>query len=358
MSQRGFDMIFKNCRINGVLTDIISENGKIKKICRTDEAGVDLKGAKVFPGLIDVHTHGCVGFDTMDGDRLSEMSEFLAKNGVTSFLPTTMTVDMEKIKNVVNADLPRTKGAQILGFHLEGPYISKNRKGAQNERFIKNPDLEEFGALKNVKMVTIAPELPGSLDFIEKCGAVVSIGHTEADYGETSLAIERGAKCLTHTFNAMPGIHHRAPGPIGAAVDENIYVQVICDGLHLHKSVVKMLYRTFTSERMVLISDSMRATGLKDGEYEFGGQQVTVSDSVARLSDGSIAGSTSTLLQCVKKAIEFGIPEEEAFAMASKTPAELIGLNKGRLEEGYDCDLIAVDEDYNILTTVINGVVL
>lgn len=358
MKQRNGFMIFKNCVVNGVLTDIVSENGKIKRIGLTDEQGVDLNKAKVFPGLIDIHTHGCLGHDTMDGNGMQEMSVFLAKNGVTSFLPTTMTMDAEKIKSVVNAQLPNLSGAQALGFHLEGPYISKKRKGAQNEKYIKNPDIEEFRAFKNVKMVTVAPELPRSLGFIEQCDAIVSIGHTDANYDETVLAFEHGAKCLTHTFNAMPAMNHREPGPVGAAIDKNAFVQVICDGLHIHKSVIKMLYRTFTQDRMILISDSMRATGLKDGEYEFGGQQVTVCNCVARLNDGSIAGSTSTLLDCVKKAIGYGIPEQSAFNMASLTPAKLLDLNKGRLEEGYDCDFIAVDEEYNVKMTVICGTVV
>ena len=154
---------------------------------------------------------------------------------------------------------------------------------------------------------------------------------------------------------SMSPIHHRNPGPIGAAIDENIYVQVICDGLHIHKSVIKMLYRTFGAERMILISDSMRATGLADGDYEFGGQMISVKASVARTQDGAIAGSTSTLIQCVKKAIEFGIPETEAFKMASETPAKLLGIKKGKLEQGYDADFIAVDDDYNVVMIVIGG---
>lgn len=348
-------MIFKNCLINDSLTDIKTENGKIAELGKFDSNGIDLKGAKVFAGLIDIHSHGCIGYDTMDGNRLCEMSEYIAKHGVTSWFPTTMTMDMEAIKKVVNINLPKCGGAEVLGFHMEGPYISKKYKGAQNEKYIKNPDIDEFETLKNIKMVTIAPELEGSMEFIRQCGAVVSIGHTDADYDCAYNAIKHGVKCLTHTFNAMPALHHRTPGPIGAAIDGNIYVQVICDGLHIHKSVIKMLYRTFGDGRMILISDSMRATGLDDGEYEFGGQEITVKNSVARTHDGAIAGSTSTLLQCVKKAIEFGIPEKSAFKMASETPATLLGINKGRLSEGYDADFIAVDENYGVIMTVIGG---
>ncbi len=348
-------MIFKNCNINGEITDIRTENGKLAEIGKLGGQGTDLGGAKVFPGLIDIHTHGCIGYDTMDGDKLTEMSEYLAKNGVTSWLPTTMTMDMETIKRVVNIDVPKTNGAQILGFHMEGPYISKKYKGAQNEEYIKAPDIEEFKSLNNIRMLTLAPEQYKCMSFIKECNAIVSIGHTDADYDCTVRAIDNGAKCLTHVFNAMPPMHHRSPGPIGAAIDGDIYVQVICDGLHIHKSIIKMLYRTFGEERMILISDSMRAAGLDDGEYEFGGQRITVKNSIARTLDGAIAGSTSTLLQCVKKAIEFGIPEKDAFDMASKTPAELLGLNKGKLEQGYDADIIVTDENYNIIMTVIDG---
>ena len=351
-------MIFKNCNINGEITDIRTENGKIAEIGKLNGQGTDLGGAKVFPGLIDIHSHGCVGYDTMDGDKLGEMSEYIVKHGVTSWLPTTMTMDMDTIKRVVNIDIPKTNGAEILGFHMEGPYISRNRKGAQNEEYIKEPDINEFNSLKNIKMITLAPELYRSMPFIEQCGAVVSIGHTDADYNCTMKAIERGARCLTHTFNAMPPLHHREPGPIGAAIDGNIYVQVICDGLHIHKSVIKMLYRTFGAGRMILISDSMRATGLEDGEYEFGGQRIMVANSIAITQGGAIAGSTSTLLKCVKKAIEFGIPEQAAFDMASKTPAELLGLNKGMIECGWDADFIAVDDEYNVKMTVKSGRVL
>lgn len=340
-------MIYKNAKVNGKLTDIRIENGKFAEIGKINEDGIDLKGQTVIPGLIDIHTHGAVGIDTMDGENIENISEYLLKNGITSWLPTTMTVDMEDIKRVTDT-IPETKGAKILGYHLEGPYISKNRKGAQNEKYIKNPDITEFESLKNIKMVTIAPELPGSMEFIQNCKAVVSIGHTDSDYETTINAIKNGAKCLTHTFNAMPPLNHRNPGPIGAAIDENIYVQVICDGLHIHKSVIKMLYRTFGADRMILISDSMRATGLSDGEYEFGGQMIDVKNGIARTKDGALAGSTSNLRTCVKKAIEFGIPKDDAIKMASETPAKLLGIKKGKIAVGYDADFVVVDDEMNV----------
>lgn len=351
-------MIYKNAFINGKTVDIEVNNGKFTYIGRIEKDGFDLKNRKVFAGLTDIHSHGCLGYDTMDGNHLDEMSKFMSANGVTSWLPTTMTLDMDTIKSVVNEKISNSGGAEVLGYHLEGPYISAKYKGAQNEKYIIPPDIDEFEKLDNIKMVTVAPETENAFDFIKKCKAVVSIGHTDCDYDCAKKAMELGARCLTHTFNAMPPIHHRNPGPIGAAFDENIYVQVICDGIHIHPSVIRLIYKLFGAKRMILISDSMRATGLSDGEYEFGGQTITVKDSVARTQSGAIAGSTSTLLNCVKKAIEFGIPENDAFRMASQTPCELLDVKKGKIEVGYDADFVVLDDNYNIVHTVIGGKVL
>lgn len=346
--------IFKNLSLNGTPTDIICRNGKIEKIGKTDLDGIDFHGLDVYPGLIDIHTHGAVGADTMD-DTPEILSDFEAKNGITSFLPTTMTVSNEALASVLNKPLPNVSGAQILGYHLEGPYINEKYKGAQNSKYIRTPDIEEFSKLQNIKMVTIAPELENSLEFIKNSGAVVSIGHTDADYETALAAADAGAKCITHTFNAMPPLHHRMPSVIGAASDRNMYAQVICDGIHIHPSVIRILYKLFTAERMILISDSMRATGLPDGTYDLGGQNIIVKDKVARTEDGALAGSTSTLFDCVKFAISFGIPKADAFKMASETPAKLMGFNKGVIREGYDCDLLILDNKLNIKAVIIGG---
>ena len=350
-------MILKNLNINGSLSDIYVENGKIAKITAHDPSveGEDFGGAIAIPGLVDIHTHGCAGHDTMDAE-FDGMCKFLAENGTTSWCPTTMTMDIESIRRTMSANTD-CEGADILGFHMEGPYISPKYKGAQNEKFIKAPDIEEFETLPNVKIVTLAPELEGSMDFISRSKVACSIGHTAADYDTCIKAIEAGAVCLTHTFNAMPPIHHRNPGPIGAASERQIYAQVISDGLHLHKAAVLMLYKLFGPERMVLISDSMRATGLSDGEYEFGGQPIMVTDGVARTLDGAIAGSTSTLWQCVNVAVnDFGIPFEDAVRMATRTPAELIGVeNKGRLEAGCDADILILTADRALDRVIIGG---
>ena len=351
--------LFINAKINNEICDILVENGKIAQISKNIERNgkeiIDVSGLETFPGLIDIHTHGCVGKDTMDGDVLNEISVYMAKNGVTSFLPTTMTVSLDDIKNVVNKPITETDGATVLGFHLEGPYINKSRKGAQNEEFVRIPDIDEFNSLQNIVMVTIAPEVNGGMEFIKKCDKVVSIGHTDADYDCSMEAIKNGAKCLTHTFNVMPPLSHRAPGPVGAAADGDAFVQVICDGVHIHKSVLRLLYKVFGKERMIVISDSMRATGLPDGEYDLGGQNITVKNAVARTFDGALAGSTSNMLSGVKNLIEFGIPKEDAFFMASATPAMLLGLNKGRIEAGFDADFIILDDELNVKMTVVNG---
>ncbi len=346
--------IYKNACINGRITDITVENGKFVSFEKTDCDGIELDGKKVFAGLIDIHTHGCIGFDTMDG-VFDEMSDFHAANGVTSWLPTTMTASFEALKKLTDIDINKIKGANVLGFHLEGPYIAEKYKGAQNADFIQNPDYEKFSQFRNVKMVTIAPELEGSMDFIKKCSCVVSLGHTSSDYDTAVEAMENGALCLTHIFNAMPPLHHRNPSVIGAAVQKNAYIQAICDGIHLHPAIITTLYKLFGTDRMILISDSMRATGYRDGEYEFGGQMVWVKGYEARLADGTLAGSVSTLLNCVKCAIKFGIPEADAFKMASETPARLLGINKGELKIGYDADFIVLDDEYNVIKTVIGS---
>ena len=349
-------MILKNLLFEGKLTDITIENGTITAIepASAQTAGEDCTGLSVIPGLVDMHSHGCVGKDTMDGE-FEEMCAFLAKNGTTSWLPTTMTQSYEAIKKVTEGNI-NVPGTRILGFHMEGPYINAAKKGAQNGKFIRNPDLAEFKSLKGMRVVTIVPELAGSMEFIRECGALVCIGHTDADCDTCIRAIEAGANCLTHTFNAMPGIHHRNPGPIPAALTKNIYVQAITDGLHLHPAIVMMLYKMFGPDRMVIISDSMRATGLGDGMYEFGGQDIEVKDGVARTMDGAIAGSTSTLWRCVKQAASFGIPFADAVRMATKTPADMIGADKkGRIEAGADADLILLDKDCEIAKVMIAG---
>lgn len=349
-------MIIYNAEINGELKTVKLDGGKIVSVePDTGRGDIDAGGNLLLPGLIDVHTHGCIGMDTMDAD-FEPMCRFYAEHGTTSFLPTTMTMGYDALERVTKAktDFP---GAEILGFHFEGPYISEKHKGAQNPAYIKKPSAAEFSRFKNVKMVTIAPESEGSAEFIRAVTpeCIVSIGHTDCTYETALEAIENGASCLTHTYNAMPPFHHRNPGPIGAAFEKHIYAQIICDGFHISKPVVLATYKMFGADRMVLISDSIRSAGLPDGEYESGGLKVFLKDGAARLADGTIAGSSATLLDCVKKAVEFGIPLDDAVRMASRTPAELLGVKKGRIEPGYDADLLITDRELNIKTVITAG---
>lgn len=348
--------VYKNCLWQGKLTDLSVENGKIVSLDKTDLPGRDMQKAKLRPGLLDIHAHGCLGFDTMEG-HLEEMSRALADRGVTSWLPTTMTMSRQDIQQATQS-IPHGCGARVIGFHLEGPCLAESRKGAQNAAFLASPAEEDFSSYHHVRLVTLAPELPGASERIRALkaeGIRVALGHTDADYETALAAFHAGADCLTHTFNAMPGFSHRAPGPIGAAITANGYVQVITDGLHLHPAVVLALYRIFGAERMIIISDMMRATGLADGEFSFGGQLVTVKDGRATLPGGVLAGSTTFLSDCVKRAISFGIPEEDAYRMASETPATMLGLPTGKIALGYDADLVFEDDKGNILLTLIQG---
>lgn len=349
-------MVISNALINLKLQNIVIENGKIADVFEGDCKGdIDANGNKVIPGLIDLHTHGCMGIDTMDAN-FKEMCRFHAENGTTSFLPTTTTYGYDALQKVCAAKTDFA-GAQILGIHFEGPYVSKKYKGAQNEKFIKKPSVSEFRQFKNVKIITLAPEIEGAMEFIREVSpdCIIALGHTDCDYKTALEAIENGANCLTHTFNAMPGLHHRNPGPIGAAVEKHIYAELICDGIHVSKPVMLAAYKMFGPDRMIIISDCIRPTGLPEGEYESGGLKVIYKKGVVTLPDGTIAGSTSTLWQCVKKATEFGIPFEDAVRMASRTPAELLGIKKGQIKRGFDADLLILDENDEIKSVIIAG---
>lgn len=350
-------MHFKNAHIKGKLLDFGVENGRFSyfRPANTNTCGVDLQGREVIPGLIDIHTHGCMGLDTMDGaDAIQEMSKFYAQNGVTCFYPTTMSDYKHRLVELT-AILPQTTGAQPLGYHLEGPFIALSHKGAQAEGPIRDADVNHLELYRNLGLVTVAPEFKGAMDAIEKSPVPICLGHTGCDYDLAMEAFRKGAKCVTHMCNAMPPVHHRQPSLMGAALMSDAYIQVITDGLHLHTAMVQLLYRAFGKERMVIISDCMRATGLPDGNYDLGGQQVTVKNGVSRLGDGTIAGSTTTLLGCVKQAIKMGIPKADAIEMASHTPAVMMGLNKGALEVGKDADFVVMDETFTPIATYFKG---
>ncbi len=348
-------VIYKNAKLHGECVDLVVRDGLFDFIGKTEEKGIDLGGKDVFPGLIDIHCHGAIGYDVLgDASHLEKMCIFFAKNGITTWYPTTGG-SKEDVLNVIKTPLTGKKGCNMPGYHLEGPYLSPKALGACAPDSIKNPELSDFEGYDQVKLITVAPELDGAMEYIKNTKAHVAIGHTTADYDTAMRAIEAGADCLTHTFNAMPPFHHRNPGVIGAAIDGDIYVQVISDGVHLHKSVVTALYRIF-GKKMILISDAVRGLGLPNGEYlKQGRYRRIIKDGVIRTPEGNLAGSASHLYTGVQKAIEFGIPREDAFYMASTAPANYMGLNKGRIAVGYDADFLVVDNDNTLLTTVIGG---
>ncbi len=347
-------MIIKNARLKDGMFDLRAENGIITEIGKLSErADIDACGRMTVAGLIDTHIHGYGGYDVMDG-RLSDISRELSREGTTSFLATTMTDSIERLEEVSSVSL-ECDGAVPLGFHLEGPFISKERKGAQNERYIIDPDYRKLSHIANVKKITIAPECEGACELIQTLGCKVSIGHTDCTYEDALLAIDAGADCLTHAFNAMPPMLHRAPGPIGAAVERGIFAEVICDGVHVSGAALKLLYRALGAERVMLVSDALACAGMPDGEYRSGGLAVKMQNGVAILSDGTLAGGSHSLLYCVRKATEFGIDVWEAVRMASETPAAYLGLNKGRIALGYDADILILNEDMSVYASIVGG---
>ncbi|MBR8658709.1 N-acetylglucosamine-6-phosphate deacetylase [Brevibacillus sp. NL20B1] len=332
-----------------------------------------VKDGWICPGFVDIHMHGIAGCDTMDGtpESLMTISRALARFGVTSFLATTMTAsyaELEKaIRNIAAVSRAGTEGAAVAGIHLEGPWINPRYKGAQNEAHIVAPKLAEVRRLYELaggllKVVTIAPEQPEALEairWLKEQGVIVSAGHTGATFAQAQHAVECGVQHFTHCFNAMTGLHHREPGVVGAAmVHEQLSTELIADGEHVHPAVMRILYRLKSFGRLALVSDSMRAAALGDGVYDLGGQEVHVRGTQAKLADGTLAGSILTLNRAVQNMVTLcGVPLPEAVAMASQTPAEIVGLGgqKGRLEAGYDADITVLNLSYGVEATYVMG---
>ncbi|ABY95654.1 MULTISPECIES: N-acetylglucosamine-6-phosphate deacetylase [Thermoanaerobacter] len=356
--------------------DLLISNGKIssigKNLSTNDAEVIDLKGKKIVPGFIDIHIHGGVGHDTMDAtyEALNAISIHLAKHGVTSFCPTTMTMDipyiLNALKNINETMKKKTAGAQILGAYVEGPFISKEHKGAQDEKYIIPPDknlFDEFLEIAggNIKVIALAPEKDPDGSFVEhvtKKGVKVSLGHTNATYEEMKNGVEHGATIAVHTYNGMKGLHHREPGALGEVfLDDRIYSEVIVDFIHTHPASVKLLIKIKGTDKVILISDAMSACGLGDGEYKLGGQKVFVKNGEARLESGSLAGSTLTLDKAVKNITSLGVPLFEACKMASLNPAKAIGVDdrKGSIEVEKDADIVVLNNDLTVYMTIIEG---
>ncbi|NJE08686.1 N-acetylglucosamine-6-phosphate deacetylase [Thermococcus sp. M39] len=354
---------------------VVIENGIIKKVFKgLVKDGIDLEGKILAPGFIDTHIHGCYGFDTNDAkvDSFLGMSKALVKHGVTAFIPTTVTASHEVLlkasKAVVEAIRTQEKkleGARILGLHLEGPYINPEKRGAQNPAYIRKPSFEEFleyweASNGNIREITIAPEVEGALEFIEKAvelGVIVQLGHTNATYEEAKKAILAGASKATHLFNAMRGIHHRDVGVVGACLEsESVFVELICDLIHLSPAAIKLAYKIAGKHRITLITDAISATGLPDGEYELGGLKVVVKDGICRLENGALAGSTLTMDKAIRNLVKIGIPIQDALIMASYTPARAISEEKlGLIKPGNKADLVVLDEKLRVEQTYVNG---
>lgn len=345
--------------------DLYVENHKIVSSPEevTDKTEIDASGLKVIPGAVDVHSHGAFGHDFSDADveGLKTVLRYEKSHGVTSYCPTSMTLPKEQLTEIFSTAILAGEAedqARIVGINMEGPFLDPNKKGAHVEKYIINPDIDFFRECNEksgglIKLVTLAPNMPGAEEFIEtlKDEVKISIGHTAADYNTARSAMEKGANHVTHLFNAMPAFAHRDPGVVGAATDtENCMVELICDGIHIHESVVRNVFRMFGSERVVLISDSMMATGMENGTYELGGQEVTMNNRKATLANGTIAGSATNLFDCMKIAMSFGIPEEQAILAATRNPAKSIGVydRVGSLTPGKEADILLVDDEYNL----------
>lgn len=333
------------------------ENGRFAHVLE-DVPGPaeDLDGALVIPGLVDIHVHGCAGADFSDGDYagLVRMARYLARRGVTSFAPASMTLPYDALDKAFHAAARLRRegladGARLMGIQMEGPFLSREKRGSQNPAYLRLPDWDRFLRLYDaaeglLRIVDVAPELPGAVEFTrrasEKCR--VSVAHTAAGYDQAAAVFDAGATHLTHLFNAMSGIHHRHPGPIGAASErENVTAELICDGIHVHPSAVRMTFRLFPG-RICLISDALRCCGMADGSYSLGGQEILLSGGVARLTGGAIAGSAADLYQCMRRAVSFGIPREQAVWAATALPARVIGRESetGAIADGRAADFV------------------
>ena len=330
---------------------------------------IDAKGMYISPGLIDIHIHGSSGADVMDNtlEAINTISSSIAKNGVTGYLPTTMSMKKERIQNAFNtikeAISNDNKGAKILGVHVEGPFININYKGAQNPDFIVKPD---FDLVKDyidiIKIISLAPEVDENFEFIKKIkdetDITLSICHSNATYDEAMASIDNGVSNITHLFNGMSPLNHREPGVVGAAFASDAFTEIIADKIHVNKNVFQIVLNNKGKDKVVLITDSMRAASMEDGEYELGGQAVFVKENSARLKNGSLAGSVNTMIDSIKNVMKFsGCSLEDGVTMASTNPAKSLGLlcKKGSLDIGKDADIVILDNNYNVVKTICRG---
>ncbi len=351
------------------------ENGRFSRVLNVDGGeGIDLDGAYVVPGFIDVHNHGNSGKDFSDGDfeGLIVLARYLAKHGITSFAPASVTLPEAQLKTAYETAARFAKDAPagcavLRGIHMEGPFFSEKKRGAQNGAYLQNPDFEMFLRLNAaaeglIKIADVAPELPGAIGYIEQVSKIcrVSIAHTDANYEESKAAITAGAGHITHLFNAMPPFLHRAPGVVGAAAESPwVTAELICDGQHVHESVVRATLSMFGADRLCLISDALSCCGMPLGEYMLGGQKIVLDGTVARLADApdTLAGSANNLFGIFRLALSFGIPAEDAVRMASETPARALGVDGevGTIADGKRADFLVLNTDFTLSRVFLAG---
>lgn len=330
----------------------------------SEDTILNANGAYIIPGLIDLHLHGCMGVDFCDftEDPLPVMADYLVQNGITGFTPATMTLPPEQLEQVFGAasHYQDKEGARFLGIHMEGPFFSEQKKGAQDARHLRLPSIEAFLRYQElsggrITQTDIAPELPGALEYIKRLSkeVTVSLGHSAAGYEEAMAGFAAGASHVTHLYNGMLPFAHRDPGLVGAAAEcPNVRVELIGDGIHIHPAMIRLMFRLFGAERILLISDSMRAAGMPDGSYSLGGQPVLVQGGRATLSDGTIAGSAVNLMECLRRVVSFGIPLTDAVRAASENQAKELGLfsELGSLEPGKYANLVLLEPALTELT--------
>ena len=356
--------------------DLLIRDGRIVfgAVPMDGEEVLDARGSYALPGLVDIHFHGAVGHDFCDADEagLQAIADFEASKGVLAICPATMTFSEEILNGIMDAAAAHKneRGADLVGINMEGPYISPRKVGAQNPKYVMGADAGMFRRLQArsgglIKLVDVAPEEPGNLDFIRACRDEVriSIAHTCTDYETAKEAFAAGASHMTHLYNAMPGITHRAPGPIIAALEDDAEVELITDGVHIHPAMVRFTFRTFGDSHVILVADSMMACGLPDGQYSLGGQAVTVCGPRATLTEhpDTIAGSATCLYDCMRHAVlDMGVPLASAVRAASLNPARSIGIDAdyGSLEPGRWGNVVLADGQLNIQKVIRRGKVL